>query len=247
MIEAFAIAGGVGLALVLFGSRKRRRRVPPVVVDPARPHVPAESSPATDVEPSVTNPPAYLRNRAEPRSQTRLERIAKLLADNVKAEPTFGFLYAVRRGDTLPGIVKAAFDRIGGASAQQRLHYIHCLSSGSYNAGRYGTPSTSKRFGAEMLAPGSGLGLRVAFLPRNEDALSAMLRGRMPTMTVDARTGEPLGEDGSYALLWMLPVNEAAVRAGDLPSCAAFNWRDGSSTIDPDPELLRLLREDGAR
>lgn len=254
MIEALAIAGGLGLAFMVFGGRRRRKRIvtpppdgPRVIIDPPPPRdgdAPAPAYGVADVafEPDEIEIVDVQRNVVVDVPRTsRLERLAELIAQNVRNEPSFGYFYPIKTGDTLPGIVKRLFDTIGGASVEQRLHYIHCLSSGHYNAGRYGTPSTSKRFGKDLCVPGNGIGLRVAFLPRNEDALAAMARGRMPQMTVDPKTGEPIGLDAHLGVLWLLPVDEQGVRAGELPSCSAYSYHDGSSTIDPPPELLELL------
>jgi hypothetical protein len=63
-------------------------------------------------------------------------------------------------------------------------------------------------------------------------------------MTVDARTGAPASGDadfGAYGLLWLPPVSADALVVGEV-TCAPFTWTDGSSTIDPPPELLALLR-----
>lgn len=230
MIEAAIIFGGVGLGILMLGRRRRVRRPivvqdpPPVIVDP----------------PSVIVDP--VRNFTE--GPNRQERIDALLRHYVSPTPSFGRLVQVRSGQTLESLVREAFDEIGRSTLEQRIHYIHCMSSGRYNSGVYGTPSVSKKFGSELLSPGTGIGLRVAFLPRNEDALHAMSVGRMPKMTVDSRTGEPKTSDRSLGMVWMPPVYEEGIRRGELPTCAPYSHEDGSSTIDPPPELLGLLEEE---
>lgn len=170
------------------------------------------------------------------------ERVDRLLQAFVSDEPRPGFFYQVQDGDTLPDVAAAALESVGDFTDEQLEQYIFCISSGPrWNVRKYSTPSTSKSFGNALLVPGLGRGIRVAFLPRNDDALDAMLEGRMPLMTVDARTGAPIGDHGAFGLLWLPPVDAVELAAGEV-TCAPFSWTDGSSTIDPPPELLALLR-----
>jgi hypothetical protein len=105
----------------------------------------------------------------------------------------------------------------------------------------YATPSTTKTFPKEYLVPGKSIGVRVAFLPRNADAHGLLLQGIKPSMTVDPTTGASATTDAtSYGLLWLPPVDAESLASGE-PTCAPFSWGDGSSTIDPPPQLLELL------
>lgn len=219
--------GGVGLIMLLGRRRTQRRKV---VVDP----VPQRTVVVDPVPQGVRNGPRS--------SGGRLQRIAELLARFSSTTPQVFKLVRIRSGQSIESVVREAFDLICQTTVEQRRHYIHCVSSSSYNAAVYGTPSTTKRFGAELLTPGTGLGLRVAFLPRNEDAYHAMLVGNMPSMTVDSRTGEPRTTDTSLGMVWLPPVYEEGLRRGDLPTCAPYSYEDGSSTIDPPPSLLVLLK-----
>lgn len=159
--------------------------------------------------------------------------IEKLLEEFVADTPTPGHFYQVQPGDTPLSVALAALgDR---ATVADATDYLHCIASGTYNMSVYGSPSTSKQFPAKFLVPGKRIGVRVAFLPRNEDALDLMLRGRHPRMTIDQRTGAPLGGASSYGMPWLPPVDERF-------SCAPFEWDDGSSAIDPPPDLLERLR-----
>lgn len=225
MIEGALLLGGLGLGLVLLGGRRKRRRAapppPPIVVN--------------DPPPPVVEPQRNVVSRHQ--------KIAELMEKWCSSKPKFGRLVQVRVGQSIEQMVHEAFDEVGKSTAAQREHYIHCMSSSNYNAETYGTPSTSKRFGTELLAPGSGLGLRVAFLPRNEDAYHAMSVGRMPKMTVDPKTGEPRTSDRALGMVWMPPVWEEGVHRGELPTCAPYSYENGDSTINPPPSLLSLLEE----
>lgn len=173
--------------------------------------------------PAVPNPPAE-------REKTDLEH---LLEAYVADDPTPGRFYQVQPDDTPAAVAATALGPT--AHAQDVVEYLMCIASGpAWNMSLYGTPSTSRQYPAALLVPGVRTGIRVAFLPRNEDALGLMLLGKHPRMTVHPRTGEPVLPGSSYGLLWLPPVNEAF-------SCEDYTWEDGTSTIDPPPELLELL------
>jgi hypothetical protein len=208
-----AVVAAGGLALVWLYAHKRRQR--------------ALAEPSLVVEP------------LPPSSSDALEA---LLKDFVGDEATPGLFYQVQADDTLLGVAGSALNSIGPHSAAARLSYAYCLqSSPGWNMRLYGTPSTSNAFGSELLVPGKNTGVRVAFRARNADALELMLAGRLPRMAVDPISGAPLpGKGASYGLLWLPPVDPQSLALGQ-PTCAPYSWSDGSSTIDPPPELLSQL------
>jgi hypothetical protein len=217
------VAGASALALVWIASRRRRkprRDTTVVVVEPAEP------------EP-VVEPPFG-----------RLAMIEELLDEFVSDTPRPGFFYQIRGADTLASVSRDALDSIGPHAKSARTSYMHCLQSGpNWNMRLYGTKSTTKSFPKENLVPGKGIGILVAFLPRNMDAHARMLRGELPTMTVDKKDGKPLSVPSPFVdrgLVWFPPVDEESLAEGE-PTCAPFSWDDGSSTIDPPPQLLELL------
>lgn len=217
-MSSLALIGVATAATCLLIGRQRRRRVELVVVDP----IVVDGSDEDD-EPHL--------------------RIASLLDELLAEAPRNGHLYQIGRGDTVESIARAVLDDMGdGWTEQMLLDYIHCISSGPYNLGRYGTPSTTKSFPKKWLAPGIGRGLRVAFMPRNQDALALLRVGILPRMVVDPRTGAPRGGDDNihYGLIWLPPIDPTDFAVGII-SCAPYSWEDGSSTIDPDPELLALV------
>lgn len=134
-------------------------------------------------------------------------------------------------------MAKSVLDEMG--SPYERRHvfdYVHCMSSGPrWNLPLYGTPSTSRQFDKRHLVPGLGMGIRVAFLARNADALGLLLGGRLPAMTVDPKTGSAKSSDSSRGLVWLPP---AAIKDGEL-TCED-PWSDGSTSLDPPPELFEL-------
>jgi hypothetical protein len=206
VIVAAAIACGVVLWARGHGHRRR-----------GRPRARARSS-----EARVT--------RSSRAIKTELEQ---LLERYVTDDPTPNAFYQVQPGDTPIGVASAALG--ADADAQAVTEYLMCIASGpNWNMPLYGTPSTSKKYPASLLVPGVQIGVRVAFLPRNEDALGLMLKERSPRMSVHAQTGESLLPGDSYGLLWLPPV------ADDF-SCAGYSWEDGSSAIDPPPAILERL------
>ena len=60
--------------------------------------------------------------------------------------------------------------------------------------------------------------------------------GVIPGRSVDEHA-KALGDGKSYGLLWLPP---ASLQSGHL-TCVGFSWADGSSKLNPDPELLGLL------
>ena len=169
--------------------------------------------------------------------------IEDLLREFISDEPRPGFFYQILKTDTFSKITKKALNSISAHTDQARLSYMYCLQSGpKWNMRLYGTPSTTKKFPKIYMVPGKNTGVRVAFMPRNADAHALMLQGFKPQMTVNKVTGAPLGGNHSFGLLWLPPVDGDSLASGD-PSCAPFTWDDDSSTIDPPPQLLVLLKK----
>ncbi len=177
-----------------------------------------------------------------PSEPTRFDRIELLLSDLVSDDPRPRSLYRIQWDDTPKGVADRALAHAGPHTDRDVLEYIHVFSAGSYNLGQFGTPATSRTYPQRMLVPGLGLGLRVAFLPRNQDALEQMLTGQMPRIVVDPRTGKPASPHTSYGLIWLPAVDPDALALGEV-TCSGYEWPDGSSALDPDPKLLELLQE----
>lgn len=229
------VIGGAALALVwLLSPKKAKRQKGCVDVDPT---VPTFDGPTPPL-PSIPSLPDDI-------DDDRLAEIDELLRSFVSDTPRPGHLYLVREGDNLSDVTREALDTVGPHTDQARLAYIYCLSSSTrWNMRFYGTPSNTLSFPKEYLVPVIRTGVRVAFLPRNEDAMASLLEGHLPRMTVDAQTGAPRGgpEARSYGLLWLPPVDPESLAVGD-PTCAPSSWDDGSSTINPPPQLFDLLEE----
>lgn len=181
-------------------------------------------------------PVAISRNYAP--SETRRD------VDDIDAQtsdvPRPGYFYTLQPGDTPLGVARRALECLGSVTAAMVVDYWYSISSSRFNLGRYGTPSTSKRFPRRLLVPGLGLGLRVAFLPRNADAIACFRRDRLPPRTVDD-DGVALGGGESRGTLWFPPVDDELLADG-IVTCNTYSWHDQSSTIEPDPDLMERLR-----
>ena len=235
--------GAGALALMWLLSRRRSKATPkPGVRRAGRPKglkIRAGGKPTIPTPGLPTPTPG-----PEPDPVDILAEIQDLLNEFISDEPRPGFFYQIQKDDSLSAITRKALNTISSHSNQARLSYIHCLSSGpQWNMRLYGTPSYApKTYPKYFLVPGKNTGVRAAFFPRNADAHALMLQGIEPDMTVNPTTGKSLGEGSSWGLLWLPPVDGDSLAAGE-PTCAPFNWdQDGSSTIDPPPQLLDLLQ-----
>lgn len=163
--------------------------------------------------------------------------------------PVPGKLYEIRKGDTLVDIARDALNAVvpgvangtGNTARQARLDYIYCMTSGpNWNMALYSTQNdTSNTFPAFYTV--NGIGLRQAFMPKHDDALAAMLNGKLPTRGVTQSGARISGVGSRYAMLWLPPVDPNALSQFGRVSCAHVDWSDGSSSIDPPPELLSRL------
>jgi hypothetical protein len=87
-----------------------------------------------------------------------------------------------------------------------------------------------------------GIGLAAAFLPRNANVLQYVANKQMPPRTILPNGNKiPNATGSSYGLFWFPPVSKDDLEQNGVVTCAPFNWDDGSSTIDPPPQLLNLL------
>jgi len=221
--DALAVGAVVATAAVVYWATRRRAPAVQRNFEPRTPHAEDEQTDAYVV-----------RNRPA-------DRVAELLARYLSRTPKTESLYPVQPGDDLRKIAASALRAVGPCTAEQIDDYALGIAGVPYNLMLYGTPSTSKSYSASLLVPGLQQGIRVAFLARNDDAVAAMSAGRMPVRTVDPVTGAALGTGEFMGTLWLPPVCPHAL-SGGVVTCAPFEWPDGSSRYNPDPQLLGRLR-----
>jgi hypothetical protein len=146
--------------------------------------------------------------------------------------------------DSLSGITRRALNRAlpgAGNDGGNRLEYGKCITSGpAWNWPLYASSSFSETF-PEYNAV-NGMGLRRAFFPWHEDARKALVQRKFPKRAVTQSGSRISGVGSSYAMLWLPPVNKELLEQG-IVTCDALEWSDGSSTINPPPEILDWLEK----
>lgn len=168
-----------------------------------------------------------------------------IISDLILDYPKPGHFYQIKSGDNLSTLVRQALNNeVAGAGQnnQSRLNYMKmCMNVGEkWNKKTYGSSRTSQAFPAMYLTDGSGLA--AAFLPRHANVLQHVANGKMPPRTILPNGNKIAGAEGSsFALLWFPPISRDDLEQNGVVTCAPFNWDDGSSTIDPPPQLLNLL------
>ncbi len=224
------VLGAVVLGLLIVGHRTKA----------APPEAPPERRPS-GIPPDAPLPPIPEDDFDEPTRNRAVSRLDQLLEELFATDPTGGSFYQVQDGDTPESIARAVLGSVGAYTERNVLDYVYCFSSSSWNLDLYGSPSTSRRYPRRYIVPGFGQGVRAAFLPRNADALALLGSGQLPHRTVDLKTGARTDADAAHhGVLWLPPVSPEQLRLG-VVTCAPFSWPDGSSTINPHPELLELL------
>jgi hypothetical protein len=120
------------------------------------------------------------------------------------------------------------------------MDYIRCVTSGP----RWNWPLYASTYFTEPDFPAyygvNGQGLARAFMPWNDDARAAIVQRRMPNRGFTQAGSKIPGVGNKYGLLWLPPVGLAELEQG-IVTCGTMEWEDGSSSIDPPPELLALV------
>jgi hypothetical protein len=172
---------------------------------------------------------------ADPRGSGDLTEI---LRDLVSDDPQGGRLYLVQWRDRASAIFRDALATCGIAATSAQIDaYAHLCAAGRWNRELYGSRGTSRTYPARWLCPGLGLGLRSAFLPRNQDALGFMLADRAPMCVIDRASGAAMSPAVSYGLIWLPPVD---LVDHELTG-QAYTWADGSGTLDPHPSIMAVI------
>lgn len=166
---------------------------------------------------------------------------ADVLNPLVSATPRPGRFYKVIKdgpdasGDN--GVLAQALNSIApgrGSNATLRLKYLDHMTRG-WNL-IYSRNIATDYWPAPYNFRGVNIG--PAWLPRNDNAVEAIVEGRMPKRTI-AANGAETGGGSSYGLLWLPDIE-----ADELEHAAAIRIKqrdDGSDPYMPPPELLSLL------
>jgi hypothetical protein len=175
----------------------------------------------------------------------------EVLEEWVSLEPTPGKFYEIgtdpelTSSDTMSRIARKALNgAVAGAgnNSGNRLDYIHCVTSGPrWNWRLYASSNFTQNY-PEFYGV-NGKGLRMAFMPYNDDARAAIANRRYPTRGITQGGQRIPGVGSSYGLLWLPPVDPQMLDSQGIVTCGSVEWSDGSSSIDPPPEILNGLQE----
>lgn len=166
---------------------------------------------------------------------------AQVLNPLVSATPRPGRFYQViANGPNASGnngVLAQALNSVApgrGSNAQLRLAYLDHMTRGWNLIYSRNVPTGDW----PALYNFRGVNLGPAWLPRNDNAVAAIVAGRMPQRTI-AANGAASGGGSSYGLLWLPDID-----AEELQQAAALRIKDrpdGSDPYMPPPELLNLL------
>ena len=185
---------------------------------------------------STRRSPRRGRRRARSKPRAHAEEVSALvesLRELVSDEPEAGKLYQIQWRDRPGSVFRNALATCGivNPSQHQVEQYAHLVAGGRYNGNLYASRGTSRSYPSRWLVPGLGVGVRSAFLPRNQDALELMLHGKKPMCVVDRATGAAMSPSTHYGMIWLPPCE---VSGHDLTG-ESYEWPDGSSALDPPP------------
>ncbi len=167
----------------------------------------------------------------------------EILPDWISPTPIPGAFYMIQGGDNLALITRKALNSVvsgAGNNGGYRLEYMKCITSGpKWNWPLYASTSFSENY--KEWQGINGMGLRRAFNKWHPNAKNEMLERKMPERAITLAGVKLPGVSGnSFALLWLPPVDAAHLAQGNV-TCGMMDWDDGSSSIDPPPEILEML------
>lgn len=176
------------------------------------------------------------------------EQAAAVLAGLTSPEPVPQSFYQVRPADTPSNVIRRALEEAGVPMTQENfIAYAQCIAAGPQwnfrlysrpEAGTYEPPNPLLGFYmTRHQAGGQVRNIELAFQADNADAAAAVAEGKSPTPNL-AFPSAPPSDMKTRGLLWLPPIFGAP--GGDLV-CSTGSWADGTTTLDPPPEILGLL------
>jgi hypothetical protein len=169
------------------------------------------------------------------------EVLTELLSDT----PTLGKYYLIKNGDVAlgaNGVLAKALDgaAVGADTGGNRLALLKLMTLSPWNRTLYARTNTTANWPAYTNADGQNLG--AAWLPRHQSAISKIASGEMPKRNISS-TGVKQGTGSSYALLWFPPLDLDAFQSLGVVTDGGATWDDGTSVLNPPPDLLELLKK----
>lgn len=170
----------------------------------------------------------------------------EILTDLIAATPTPGKFSLIKKDQIAlgnGGLVAQYLNKVSpgsGSDGQLRLKMLRHMTgnAGDWNYDKYGRTKTTGNWPAYTNNNGRNLG--AAFLPRHKNAISDITNGKDPQRNITL-TGEKDGPGASYALLWWPPIDKNALTNLGAITSVGLTWDDGSSVLNPPPELLSKL------
>lgn len=167
--------------------------------------------------------------------------------------PRVGHYYQVAHGDTLLGtaprsIVYQALLAFGGEAIAKvpakRLAYLDLILCSGWNDYLYGT------FGYGSGAHPGPHGRSIRMLRYHSDNRARLLAGAAPWRNIGIGapgdggkgTGRPLesGRAEAFEYLWLPEISTQAIQANGSITTEGVRWADGSSKINPPPEVVDI-------
>ena len=226
----------------------------PVIIDPVPADGP-EHGELPDVEPDTPVEPG-------PTPSVSID-----MAALTRYDPTPGYFYQVRQGDTFLGdlgIVRQALYRATLAAAQSkgwsvdkaqsraaalaadakaRVAYLNVIQCAAWNDALYGT------WGYGKSAMPSSHGRAIRLIAKHDRVYDRLADGQSPVRTIalgvpaDKGTGSATGIGSAYELLWLPPLRaDALLDVNRVKQVVADGmiWPDGSSKYNPPPAVQAL-------
>ena len=177
----------------------------------------------------------------EPGPQTLVE----IFKDLISETPTPGKFFMLRKGgpDALgkTGVTGKALDKTvagAGSNGSHRIALLRLMTTpDTWNWDLYSRDKFTASWPSFTGVDGRNLG--AAWLPRHKKASDAIMVGKMPARNIDI-DGNKIGTGAKHGLIWIPPLDvdmlkDRVVGVGDK------KWSDGSSVLNPPPDLMRLL------
>lgn len=153
-------------------------------------------------------------------------------------KPNMGSLYYQRQGDQLFEIARWVINNAGiPQSAQNRIAYLRLVECSPYNQALYTVRLSENAFGQRFRTdPDVG----VSGNPQHHDNRNRMMQGLAPRRAAAKHSmtaHETVPGGGRHAFMWLPLLKGGTEVVG--PNAVAV-WQDGSSAINPPPEILAL-------
>ena len=177
----------------------------------------------------------------EPGPQTLVE----IFKDLISETPTPGKFFMLRKGGPVAlcktGVTGKALDKVvagAGSNGSHRLALLRLMTQpDTWNWDLYSRDKFTSSWPSCTGVEGRNLG--TAWLPRHKKASQSIMVGKIPARNIDL-DGNKIGPGARHGLIWIPPLDENLLK-NRVVSVGDGKWSDGSSVLNPPPELMSLL------